>query len=351
LAGLLGPQAAAAIASLRVDAATPSEAAQAVQGYYEEITATHAQPGSWLALMEGKPIAVKRNFYTEMTRMSDAWLERELIPGWSGELEDTGCRITINRLGMRDRADLTQAKPTNTCRLAMVGSSVVMGYGVGDSETFPHLLDNLLNDGRRPGAPRCEVLNFGTGMSHVIHRHVLIDRKVFGFAPDALYYFAHQDEFQGPFKHLARLAVKDAALPYVCLHDVVQRAGIEPGMNREQAQIKLEPYAEEIVRGVYRDLVAECRKRSILPVWIYLPIPAATGPAIDGLPFISAAKEAGFEVVDLSDWSKGYSPAAVKLAATDEHPNALGQRLIAERLLAVLRERPELLPACARPVE
>ena len=41
------------------------------------------------------------------------------------------------------------------------------------------------------------MLNFGAGMSDVIQRRVLIDRQVFGFAPDAVYYVAHQDEFVG----------------------------------------------------------------------------------------------------------------------------------------------------------
>jgi hypothetical protein len=346
--GIFGSSAATSIASLRIESATPAEAAQAVQGYYEELTASHVEPGSWLALMEGRPLAKRYNFYTAMTRASDPWLERELIPGWSGELEDTGCKITINRLGMRDRQDLAQAKRPNTCRLAMVGSSVVMGYGVGDSETFPYLLDNQLNSGRPPDSPRIEVLNFGTGNSQVIHRHVLIDRKVFAFSPDALYYFAHQDEFQSAYKHLARLAINGTPLPYPCLHEAVQSAGIKVGTNREEAQLKLEPYAAEIVKCVYRDLVNECRKRGIQAVWIYLPIPAATGPPVGAAPFVEAATEAGFTVVNLSDWSKGSAPADVKLSASDEHPNALGQSLIAQRLFDLFRSRPDLLPRCVR---
>src|SRR5213082_926116 len=105
---------------------------------------------------------------------------------------------------MRDRADRAREKPPGTCRVAVVGSSVVMGYGVGDDEPFPRLLEDRLN-ARRDGGPRYEFLNFGTGRSYAIQRHVLIDRKVFAFEPDAIYYVAHQDEFLGTVRHLTKL--------------------------------------------------------------------------------------------------------------------------------------------------
>jgi hypothetical protein len=54
------------------------------------------------------------------------------------------------------------------------------------------------------------------------------------------------------------------------------------------------------------------------------------------------AGEAGFVVVNLADWAAGRRPAEVMLGP-DHHANALGHRLIAERLDAVLAGRPELL--------
>jgi hypothetical protein len=319
-----------------------------VQGYYEEVTNVRVPAGHWLAGLEGRPAPPTGTHYPEMTRPADPWLERELIPNWSGEAIASGRPLTINRFGLRDRPDLTLEKPPDTCRLAVVGSSIVMGFGVGDDETFPRLLEGRLNAGRRPGAPRCQVLNFGTGMSHAIHRHVLIDRKVFGFAPDAIYYVAHQDEFLGPVKHLAGLASRGIALPYPCLADVARRAGVGPGTPVETAEVKLQPYAREIVLGVYRDLVAECRRRGVLPVWVYLPIPGVTNTPAQAAAFADLAGETGFTVVSLDGWDAGHSPAEVLFSEEGHHPNALGQALIARRLDEALRERPERLPACAR---
>src|SRR5262249_45148408 len=161
--------AAEVLATLRWDAPTPAEAAVAVQGYYEHLadTPTQASPlRDMPALPANKPVPP---VYTDMTRPTDDFLERQLIPGWSGEL--VGHRLTINSLGMRDREGITREKPAAVCRLAFVGSSVVMGYGVGDEDPFPRRLEASLNADRAgPGGRRIEVLNFGTGKSAAIHR-------------------------------------------------------------------------------------------------------------------------------------------------------------------------------------
>ncbi len=342
VAGLLGPRAAGVVADLRRESATAAEAAWAAQGYYEEITDVRVPAGSWLAALEGRPKPPERVYYTDMTRPSDDLLERELIPDWSGEV--AGSRLTTNRFGMRDRADLSPHKPPGTRRVAVVGSSVVMGYGVGDDETFARLLEGKLNAGHRPGGPRYEVLNFGTGMSYAIHRHVLIDRKVFAFEPDAVYYFAHQDEFLGTVRHLGKLVAKRDDLPYPCLAEVVRKAGVTPDTPGGMIEPRLQPFAREIVVGVYRDLVEDCRRRGVLPVWVYLPVPGVVNAPARSAEFAKLAAEAGFVTVDLSDWADGHRPAEVKLSEDDPHANALGHRLIAERLAAELRRRPELVP-------
>src|SRR5262249_15844793 len=157
-------------------------------------------------------------------------------------------------------------KPADTCRIAVVGSSVVMGYGVRDDETFPRLLEERLNARRRADEPHYEFLNFGTGRSFVIQRHVLFDRKVLAFEPDALYYVAPQDEFLGAVRPLAKLLANRREFPYPCLNEVVRKAGIQPDTSPGMAEALLQPMAGDLVLGVYRDLVADCRRRGILPV-------------------------------------------------------------------------------------
>jgi hypothetical protein len=345
MAALFGSSVAQMIATLRQDSASPMEVARMVHGYYEEIAATPVQAGPWLGMLAGEegPRANALQ-YTDMTRPADDLLERELIPGWKGELD--GSLLTINRLGMRDREDVNPRKPAGTCRIALIGSSVVMGYGVADDEVFKCLLEERLNAAAPADGPRYELLNFGTGKSWVIQRRVLIDRKVFSFEPDAIYYFAHQDELNGPTQHLAKLVARRNALPYPCLQEIVRQAGITAETSWGAAEMRLKPFGREIVRGLYDDLARDCRKRAVLPVWIYLPIPGEKMPA-EMLKVADMASEAGFVAVDLTDWAKGHAASEVRMHGVDYHPNALGHRLIAERLFAAMRRRPEMLPAFA----
>ncbi len=277
-----------------------------------------------------------------MTRPADVWLVRELIPGWTGEI--AGGHITVNRLGMRDR-DRTREKPPGGCRLAVVGSSVVMGYGVDDDQTFTRLLEDRLNAGR-PGG-RCEVLNFGEGLSDVLHRRVITDRKVFAFGPDAIYYVAHQDELSAPVGQLTGLVVRGEPLRYG-LGDVVRQAGVTPDMDRFAVEARLQPFGRQIILALYRDLAADCRRRGVPLVWVYLPMPGVTSTPIQAAAFLDLAAEAGLTTVDLSDWWEGHDPAGVMVGGTDYHANAVGHRLIAKRFDRLLRQRPELAPACAR---
>jgi hypothetical protein len=346
-AEVFGPYAGELVSVLRRDSYTAVEAGQVVRSYYEEIAETPVQAGPFLGALSRQdgPLHADAAHYTAMTRPTDDLLERELIPGWSGEL--AGSRLTLNRLGMRDRDEISQRKPADTCRIALVGSSVVMGYGVTDDQVFKCLLEDRLNAAAPVGGPRYELLNFGTGMSYAIHRRVLIDRKVFAFEPDALYYLAHQDELLGPPRHLAKLVARGHPLPYPSLTDVVRKAGITPATSWGAAEARLQPLGREIVLGVYRGLVADCRKRGILPVWIYLPMPGIVEVSVRSADVVSVAAEAGFTVLNLARWSDGHSPAEVKLSATNHHANARGHRLIAEALFAAIRDRPELLPAFA----
>lgn len=344
VSGALGPEARAVVANLRRESATAAEAARAVQGYYEEMTETRVTAGAWLAGLEGNPPPPEPVLYLDMSRPADDLLERELIPGWTGEIH--GVRLTVNQLGMRDRTDLTREKPPDTVRLAFVGTSVVMGYGVADDEPFPRLVEEKLNAGRRTG-PRCQALDFGTGKSYAIHRGVLIDRKVFGFEPDAIYYVAHQDEFREPLRHLATLVTQRVELPYPELAAIVRTSGASPDDTVLTAEGKLRAFAPQIVLAVYRHVVGECRRRGVLPVWVYLPIPGVVDTPVQAAGYLRVAREAGFEAVDLTGWDDGHRPAEVKLGA-GAHPNALGHRLIAEKLVGELKRRPELVPAGLR---
>jgi hypothetical protein len=334
-------------ATLRRASPAPLEAGQIVRGYYEEIAEVHAQAGALLGRRrrsdEARPGDVVH--YTAATRPADALLGRELIPGWRGEL--AGRPLHINHFGMRDRDDLSLRKPAGACRIALVGSSVVLGYGVGDDEVFARLLETQLNATPPAGGRHFEVLNFGLGLSDVISRRVRAERDVFRFGPDALFYFAHQDELFSPARHLAAIVARGTEIPYPDLREVVRQAGVTADTPAGSLEGLFLPFGRDIVQSCYRDLAADCRRHGVAPVWVYLPMPGVTEVQIRAEEVAILAREAGFAVVNLADWADGYAAVEVKRSVGDHHPNARGHRLIAERLFAELRRRPDLLPRSA----
>jgi hypothetical protein len=344
VAGLFGTRAAEMAASLRLDMFTPAEAGPVVRGYYEEIAEQHVQAGAFLGRLQGHTPPPDFGHYAEATRPTDdPLLGHELIPNWHGKL--AFAPASINSLGLRDRDGITIAKPAHTCRIALVGTSVVMGVGVEDNEVFKCLLEVKLNSGRAADQPRYELLNFGRGRTFSINHLRLIERRVFNFTPDAIYYFAHQDELYTPAKFMAAIVYYKYPLPYPFMADVIRKAGVTADMPAETMERKFMPFGKEVTLGLYRELVAQCHRRGVLPVWVYLPMPGIRQTPKGANAIVSVAREAGFQVIDLSDWSAGYAPADLKLGGADYHPNALGHRLIAERLFAEFQKRPELLPA------
>ncbi|HEY2158705.1 MAG TPA: hypothetical protein VGH33_23945, partial [Isosphaeraceae bacterium] len=115
-------------------------------GYYEGLiegveVATGTRSELSLCLL-GKPVEWVRFQAANVSRPTlRDFLQFELIPGLDKTLY--GRRFTINRHGMRDR-DYTVAKPAGTFRIALLGSSIDMGWGVGDDESYENLLEEWL---------------------------------------------------------------------------------------------------------------------------------------------------------------------------------------------------------------
>ena len=104
------------------------------------------------------------------TRLAgDAWREllhrKSDIPGLAYELapnrqkHEHGALISINSYGMRD--DEPQSERSDMRRVVVVGDSFTFGFGVSGDETYPNVLERLLNE--RSGDGQFEVLNFGVG--------------------------------------------------------------------------------------------------------------------------------------------------------------------------------------------
>lgn len=91
----------------------------------------------------------------------------------------------INRWGTRD-PDFQQDKSPETYRIAVIGDSVSFGYGVNYAESYPYILQSILNQNREktPKKNPVEIINFsvsGYGMDAYLEMY---RTKVRFFHPD-----------------------------------------------------------------------------------------------------------------------------------------------------------------------
>jgi lysophospholipase L1-like esterase len=102
-----------------------------------------------------------------------------LAPSQQGWIDDGW--LTINSLGFRG-PEVVTPKPAGTFRIVVIGDSVTMGWGVGDSETFSAQLEALLHK-RFPGR-RSDVVNLGVGGFDTRQEVALLRRNVARLQPD-----------------------------------------------------------------------------------------------------------------------------------------------------------------------
>ncbi len=151
-------------------------------------------------------------------------------------------------------------------------------------------------------------------------------------------YVATGRELSRANRYLIETVRKRIAIPYDPLRAIVAKAGIGPDTGETAALKLLEPQRSEILRYTYQRIADETRRAGAVPVWIFLPqVKQGKWQEETRGGACSAARAAGFFVIDLSDVYKDQDIATVRLAEWDEHPNARGHELIAARLLEALR--------------
>lgn len=330
------------IATMKSDGYTESESSRMVQGYYEELnegslqTAVFDQEDPESRAQRSR----QRQNFLDFTRTRNDALELELIPSVQGEY--AGQTITTNRWGMRN-PDISRSKPEGVWRIAVLGSSVVMGYGVGDEDAFCRLLEDRLNESDFGLGPerRAEVLNFGVGKYTVIHQMLQLEEKVFDFQPDVILYLCHQAEIAAPGLDLARLHAV-GLIDEPGLLEIVRDAGVTEDTSPGPMRTMLMTSGPQVVSYCYRRIVDSCRERNVVPVWGFLNMPGRFPVTLQQEEIAPSAREAGFCSLDLTDWDAGSTAAEIMLTDGDPHANATGHQLIMRAVSDALRTCEEL---------
>jgi hypothetical protein len=244
--------------------------------------------------------------------------------------------FSTNEWGMRD-GPYTLAKPENTFRIALLGASVEMGSGVADGENYESVLERRLNEELGPVTGlRYEVLNFSVAGWGIIQQLAKCELQVFDFEPDAVLVVAHAGETFVVIRHLVELLQKGSPMPER-LADIAARAGATGDLRPLQLRQRLAPHIEEITRWGYEQIVKLCNERDVAPLWAFVPLPEDfDGSERKRRATVSAmtvwAEQAGFRTVEVGDAFDGVETGPLMVAPWDNHPNASGNRIIADAL-------------------
>jgi hypothetical protein len=303
------------------------------RGYYENLLSVDRfnsqlwevytnKPSNWLDVETGN-----------LKRFVGGFVGVEMIPSFVSTTRYG--RISINQFGMRDQHYAFAPAP-GTFRATVLGSSIVMGWGVADGQTFEALVEDVLNRDNA-GLPfsRYELLNLGVPGYDPPQQLVAFD-KALRFHPHAVFYVATGREAYRAARYVANAARDDLEIPYDTLRGIAHKAGIHPGMSEAAAIRQIDPYRKEVLSYVYGEIAEQCRSRGIVPVWIFLPQMREGSWQEETPEQVQIAQAAGFVMIDLQDVYRGQQVDSIRLAAWDDHPNARGHRLIAERLHAGL---------------
>lgn len=309
------------------------DAAAIERGYYEALTDVNRFNTELWALYAKRPTGWVDIRDTEAARDTGDYRQYELRP--SASIIYKGAPFQTNRWGMRDR-HYAMEKPAGAFRVALIGDSRAMGYGVADPDTFDTMLEDRLNAEFGGGRTRFEILNFGVADYKPVQRLMTLEGKALAFKPDAFLYTGHFSDFES--RHLAEAVKAGTALPFPELAGVVRKSGAEPAMKIAEIRRRIEPFEDEIVAAAFRRMIALAEKNRVAPIFVYLPSlkEYSREERAQCEKLIAMAKEAGFITLDLSSMFEGEDLAPLRVAEWDFHPNAAGNRLIADRLFDLL---------------
>jgi hypothetical protein len=254
-----------------------------------------------------------------------------------------GRPFTTNALGLRDR-ETTLEKPANTFRIALLGSSMDMGWGVGTGETYENLFEDWLNAhaARRGLTRRFEVLNFAVAAYSPLQRLESFERKATPFRPDLVIYSATVLDTRLLQIHLCNLLRDRVALHREFLDASIARAGITESdlrlgpdgqfLDKERLKSKLERELWAIDDAILESLADQCRSRDVPLVCIMIPRVGETDAASARADTVARqafiAGRHGIPCIDLTSTFDTREPAAIEIAPWDDHPNAQGHKLL-----------------------
>jgi D-alanyl-lipoteichoic acid acyltransferase DltB (MBOAT superfamily) len=242
-----------------------------------------------------------------------------------------GKDFSINRWGGRDK-DYDLVAPPNTVRAVLTGGSFVAGSGVQDAEVFDVILEDRMNEASDDFS--YEFMNFGCPSYDLIDVIIQIEEdKLFKLQPDYLFYFSQGRDFHKNIKDIAQSIRNNIPLTLPYLSRIILESEVQADMSEQDIIQALQPFGDAIIEESYTHLYQLCNRYGVRSVWIYWPSIVENEFYLPEKEKSKAfAENAGWFILDLADLYEGFQAEELKVASNDNHPNALGHKLLADEL-------------------
>ena len=337
-----GPGPEKLLASLRQDRLNIKDRDLADRGYYEGLlnrgnltsslwTQRAAAPEDWGGFIGGSSIELR-----------DDLLMYEYKILFAGPASRNRVPLSTNRWRMRDK-DYEQAKPPGTYRIALLGASYEAGPGVTNDETWEAVLEELLNRNHRSGPfSHFEVLNFSVPSYSMVHQAIVSETRLSVFEPDIVIATAYSTEHSRLLTHITNAVAKNVPITDPRLQDIINRARVSTWLGTDWIRVRLQPYVYDIVEWSFGKLRAQSEKLG-LPLVLLLVETTADKDSKDAEEHLAQLRmraiNAGLQPVRLANVYYNHKVSEIQLSPGDIHPNALGHKLIADKVYEFLLQR------------
>lgn len=323
----------AVLLSLRGSQLNAWDAEALERGYYEDLLSTQQLSAQLFELYMKQPSDWHQLDALRKVRRFIGW---ELKP--SAHVLFKEVDFSTSSAGFRDQ-EYARSRPPNTLRVALLGSSYVMGSGVADGEAFEAICERRLNDGSQ--GLRYEIINMAVRNYCPAQQLAVLDEKALRFEPDLVFFVAHANDATRTVRFLIDTLRRGTTLPYPVFQPFLDRAG---GKDARMAELSrgLASQRFELLGAVYAELARRCRERGITPVWIYLPRLSESADAETVARLHELARESAFHTISLDRVFSGCAESEIRLREFDLHPNARGHETIAAALLDAIRSDVDL---------
>jgi hypothetical protein len=205
----------------------------------------------------------------------DPVLGRSLRPGAYGWWNAEGTSyVQINADGMRDR-DHAIAKPPGVVRIAVLGDAYAAAFEVSQDAGFTAEIERDLATCPARGERTVEVLNFGLGGAGTAQQYLMLDDRVWKYAPDVvLLAFVTGDDVRDNSRKL-----KGSRRTAYFVHDAQDRLVLDPAFDGRRDRLRVGPLHDfwqtlfnhsrllQVATEARRSVRALTREREAAPGW------------------------------------------------------------------------------------